>query len=287
MLKLIGRRSVIFSFASIFAATSHSAAQIPEAPGPTAEPKLTVEEVLRRTRAGISEDLIIAAVKKNGKAFDLNTDEILDLKKYGVSDTVVKYMLDPSQPYSPPPTPVTLKPEKKYPSDPVASRIPPDPGLYIPSSAGVAAVELRVLLGAEAPKGFMKKKGKSTAYLLGASAKARLSIPPGPFYLRMPDGKQIEEVLLLSLTPIRGRRELDLGPAGAKQQYSPADIHSFESLEVGAKLYRIDVSKLRSGEYLIFFIGSADPSKGVYGKGYDFGVDPQPAALNERSSPKK
>jgi len=66
------------------------------------EGSLTIEEVLRLSKAPVADELIIARVKRNGKAFDLNTDEILVLKKSGVSETVIKYLLDPSLPYSTP-----------------------------------------------------------------------------------------------------------------------------------------------------------------------------------------
>src|SRR4051794_41482810 len=77
--------------------------QTPQASLPAERPAvpLTVEEVVRLSRAGVAEDVIAAKIKKNGKAFDLNTDELLDLKKYGVTDTLVRLMLDPTLPYIP------------------------------------------------------------------------------------------------------------------------------------------------------------------------------------------
>src|ERR1022692_2809188 len=61
-------------------------------------PTLTVEDIGRLVQAGISEDLIIAKLRKNGKAFDLSTDELLRLKKAGVSDRILNVMMDPGQP---------------------------------------------------------------------------------------------------------------------------------------------------------------------------------------------
>jgi hypothetical protein len=31
--------------------------------------------------------------------------------------------------------------------------------------------------------------------------------------------------------------------------------------------------KLTKGEYMFFLLGSAEPPKGSYGKGYDFGIE--------------
>jgi len=36
---------------------------------------------------------------------------------------------------------------------------------------------------------------------------------------------------------------------------------------------RVSTGKLGKGEYLFFLVGSAEPPKGNYGKGYDFGID--------------
>src|SRR5215471_12119338 len=94
---------------------------------------LSLEEVVKQVKNGLSEELIITKVKKNGKAFDLNTEEVLELKKVGVSDNVIKYLLDPSQPYAPQPPPpaepATVQPSKpsgpvtQYPADPNSGRV--------------------------------------------------------------------------------------------------------------------------------------------------------------------
>src|SRR6266567_3065160 len=78
---------------------------------------LTVEEVIKMSQSGWSEELIITRVKKNGKVFDLNNEELLDIRKAGVSDNVIKYLLDPLQPYTPPAPP----PQPPNVSDPAPS----------------------------------------------------------------------------------------------------------------------------------------------------------------------
>ncbi len=78
---------------------------------------LTVEEVVKLSQIGVSEELIVAKIKKNGKAFDLSTEELVDLKKAGVSDIVIKFLLDPSQPYTPPSAPGSITITASYPGD--------------------------------------------------------------------------------------------------------------------------------------------------------------------------
>lgn len=57
--------------------------------------ELTVEQVAQLVQAGLSEDLIIAKIRKNGKAFDLSTEQLLQLKKARVSDNIIRILMDP------------------------------------------------------------------------------------------------------------------------------------------------------------------------------------------------
>jgi hypothetical protein len=255
---------------------------------------LTVEEVVRLSKAGFSEELIITKIKKNGKAFDLSTDELVELKRSGVSENVVKFLLDPAQPYAPAPVvpsgagtsearagapPIPSAPAKQYPEDPYASKVPQEPGLYRFPAGSPQGVDLKLLLGTTEGAGLGKvimKKGKVVAYLPGPASKTRITEPVPRFYLRLPDGRGIEEVLLLTLERKADRREIEMGPAGPKPELKAETIRRFDPVEIGARLFKITPDKLAAGEYLFFLMGSAEPPKGSYGKGYDFGVDAPP-----------
>jgi hypothetical protein len=254
-------------------------------------PRLSIEEVVKLCQAGFSEELVITKIKKNGKPFDLNTDELLELKKAGVSDAVINYLLDPSLPYSPPPPPPAPAPKpvekpaekpaappppaKQYPKDPNAAKVPPEPGLYHFAAGAPAAFEIKLLLGTKEGPGLGKvlmKKGSTTAYLPGLASANRVKEETPQFYLRLPEGKGIEEVVLIAFARRSGRREIGMAP-GPKQEIRPEAVRPFSSLEVGPRLYRLAPDKLAKGEYLFFLMGSGEPPKGSYGKGYDFGID--------------
>jgi hypothetical protein len=263
-----------------------------QTPGNTAP--LSVEEVVKLCQTGLSEELIITKIKKNQKAFDLSTEELLELKKSGVSDNIIKYLLDPSQPYAPPAPPPTAapgidppsaappKPVKQYPDDAYASRVPPEPGLYrFPADAPTKTpeapptkIDLKMLLGVKEGAGLGKvlmKKPKTVAYLVGPTSKTRIPDSAPIFYLRLPDGKGIEEVVLVALEGKSDRRELEM--PSQKEELKASAMRQFDSLEVGARLFKVSTGKLGKGEYLFFLVGSAEPPKGNYGKGYDFGID--------------
>lgn len=257
---------------------------------------LTVEEVVNLSKEGFSEEVIITKIRKNGKAFDLNSAELVELRKIGVSDSIIKFLLDPSQPYTPPPPPlppappptpsrsdtpaapppVASPPAKHYPPDKYASKVPPEPGLYrFPADAPVK-VDIKILLGTVEGGGLGKvlmKKGKIIAYLVGPAAKTRIEEPAPVFYMRLPEGKAIEEVVLVAFDRKTGRREIEMGPPGPKPELKAESMRQFDSFEVGQGLFKLTAAKLTKGEYLFFQLGSAEPPKGSYGKGFDFGID--------------
>jgi hypothetical protein len=253
---------------------------------------LSVEEVVKLSQSGVSEDIIVTKIKRNAKAFDLSADELVELKKAGVKDTVVKYLLDPSQPYAPPPPPAppVVRPEpappppakpgppaKKYPDDAYASRVPPEPGLYSFPQNALLKTEIKMLLGESQGPGLGKvlllKKGKVTAYLVGKSAKTRVAESAPVFYIRLLEGKSIEELLLLTLERRKDRRDVDMGAPGPKPELKPETMKQFDALEVGSSVFRLSTSKLANAEYVFYLLGSAEPAKGNYGKGYDFGIE--------------
>src|SRR4026209_1575761 len=80
---------------------------------PKSAESLTLEEVVKLSKAGFSEELIITRIKKSGKAFDLSTDELVELRRTGIGESIIKFLLDPSQPYTPPapPPPPPARPD--------------------------------------------------------------------------------------------------------------------------------------------------------------------------------
>jgi hypothetical protein len=288
---MVAPRTVFTLVLLMAAGLSRSAAQPATGVAP-----LSVDDIVKLTKEGISEDVLAAKIKKNGRAFDLSPDELVELKRLGVTDNVIKLLLDPTQPYVPPPPPPPPAPQpaplapkpvvpgKKYPEDPYASRIPPEPGLYRIQRNAPVAIDIKLFMGQKQGAGLGKvlmKKGKAMAYLAGSAAKAQLQDAAPVFYMRMADGKGIEEVVLVALDRKKDRRELDMGPPAPKPELKADTIRPFDSLEVGTGLFRLTPATLVKGEYMFFLIGTAEPPKGNYGKGFDFGMQP-PAVEKKR-----
>jgi hypothetical protein len=55
---------------------------------------MTVEDVIKLSKAGLSDDVIIAQIKKRPQAFDLSTDQLIQLKAAHVSDRVIEAMTE-------------------------------------------------------------------------------------------------------------------------------------------------------------------------------------------------
>lgn len=53
---------------------------------------ITVEQVIRLSQSGISDDVIVAQIKKRSQAFDLSPDQLIQLKDAHVSDWVIQAM---------------------------------------------------------------------------------------------------------------------------------------------------------------------------------------------------
>jgi hypothetical protein len=51
---------------------------------------MTVQDLIKLTKAGLSDNLIIEQIRRKDQRFDLTTDQLIQLKNASVSDRVVK-----------------------------------------------------------------------------------------------------------------------------------------------------------------------------------------------------
>ena len=64
--------------------------------GPAAPQGMTMSDVIKLTRAGVKEDVIIQQLRAEGKTFRLTSNDLIRLKNAGVSDRVVQAMITPA-----------------------------------------------------------------------------------------------------------------------------------------------------------------------------------------------
>jgi hypothetical protein len=256
---------------------------------PKANAPFSLEEVVKLVRAGVTEEIVIARIKRYNKPFDLNADEILELQKAGVSDKILAYLMDPSKPYTPaaPPPPAAV-PDKKEPppppKDPLSLKVPGEPGVYWlaanePGNESFELIELKPLVPMKSGGKIAKltgglKKGQTVGSLAGPSSRLHVPKTPNVFYGRIGTKVAIEDLILLRAEKGDGKRFVDFGPKPAKPVFPPDSIKQFVSKPVAEGFYRMEVAALPAGEYVFLILGSGDEKKGIVGKGYDFAVGP-------------
>lgn len=245
-----------------------------------------VEDVLSMVKSGFKDELIISVIKSKGKPFDLNTAEITELTKSGVSQTVIEYMIDPTKPYVPPPPPAPSTPpapptsmHPPTPLDPLAAKVPPDLGLYyLTATETFSKLDLKPLVPAKQPgkdsKLFGLLRGHIVGSMVDANAKLRLpAVAEAIFFIRLPEKATVDDYALLRVEPGKARRDLDFGTKPGKPVFPFNARASFESKQMAPGLYRLLLRLTQPGEYLFFILGSGDESKGLLGKGYDFAIE--------------
>jgi hypothetical protein len=95
-----------------------------EATGAPRSQGLTVGDIVAMVQAGLSEDVVLARIRKENKAFDLSPEDLIKLKKSGVSDAILRVMLDPKAEVKPPMQPIPQPQAPAAPAAPVAVQAP-------------------------------------------------------------------------------------------------------------------------------------------------------------------
>src|SRR5689334_12280735 len=99
---------------------------------PAAAETLNNSTILTLTQAGLGDEAIIAKIKASTASYDLSTDEIIALKKQGVSGAVIAAMLAASNPTAATPA---------MSMDSADPTVPHPPGVYLLTDAPVPAMK--------------------------------------------------------------------------------------------------------------------------------------------------
>ncbi len=203
---------------------SNKGASIPPKPQATPPQGVTIDSVIAMVQAGISDEVILARLKKGAKQYDLTPADMIRLKKANVSDTVVRVMIDPttdvgkpsavpqpqisampavqiltiaapSAPVASGATPILGAPTSGDPNDPLT---PHDSGIYIYTVDRSGKPQMLVLeraayqgaktsgvFAASLTGGIMKAKEK--AVIPGTQASLNITDPTPTFYFYFDD----------------------------------------------------------------------------------------------------
>jgi hypothetical protein len=208
--------------------------------------------VMAITKLGLGDDVIVARIKTSPCKFALSDDDLVALKRAGVSDKVIAAMLEAS---------ALTHPRVSVDGWPLEQR-------SLVQSKVVGGLGKKLSLGI--------KSRRTKAFLEGRHANVYAASNP-TLILQLPADDSVDNYVLVRMAPKGDRRELEVAPAGAGPggqaaiRTESAIRMSFKPL--GGRLYQLTpVKRLKRGEYMLYILGSGDANKGIYGRGYDFSV---------------
>jgi hypothetical protein len=251
-------------------------AQIPATPAAATPSKaLTVEDVVKLSKAGLSDDTIIQKIRKNGQAFDLSPDQMIQLKSAGVGDKVVQAMLDPAKSEAVPA--VTGAAAK------AAGDFPDEVGVYMKRQGTPDWVEVAPEVVNWKTGGVLKSmasygvvKGDVNGHLQGKDSKT-VATTTTEFMVVAPEGVAVTEYQMLKLHENSDNREFRSMTGGVFHSSGGAtkDQVQFQGKKVAPRHFLIELSaNLTPGEYGFLPPGAyaSTNAAGSTGKIYTFKV---------------
>lgn len=268
---------------------------------------LTNEQVIQLSRAGLSDDVIVAKIRASDAAFQLAADDLVDLKKSGVSSPVISAML----------ATVPIKPGNSL-SNSLDPFLPHATGLYLIRSDRMERLDPTATNQAKTGGhiGHALTFGISTLSIKAAipGDTARVRVKPGipTFYFffdeanGLPAGSSVwasgsntivtspSQFTLAHLMQKQGRREAQVGSenwGGLKAGVMDHDRVEFSYELVRPGVYRVAPKiALRPGEYGFLFALAGNGTEGALSvRIYDFTVEDEPknagVIILEQSAP--
>lgn len=225
---------------------------------------LTVQKVAAMAEAGLAEDLLLQAVKRENRAFDLSADDLIILKKAKVPDSVIRAMMTPSAGGGGggPVNPLAGGPGgggnfgNPGPASTMPAAFPTETGVYM--NRGGEWVEVLPEVVNWKTGGVLKSigsvgiiKGDVNGLLVGVNSRNTAKTPL-EFVIVTPDGTSITEYQFIRLRVNKEGREFRTVTGGVLHSKGGAmrDVVLFEGKKVAARTFLIQLpSNIGVGEY--------------------------------------
>jgi hypothetical protein len=249
-----------------------------------AQSALTNDAIVKMVKAGLGEDIVVGTIKNQPGQFATSADDLIALKKAGVSDRIITAMMDKSSAPAvsgnplvaaaptPAPTPAAAAPTPA----PVVSEV----GVYYNKNGAWADLMPEIVNSKTG--GTLKKigtvgivKGDVNGHVNGLHSRNELKLPV-ELLIYTQEGVAITEYQLLQLHEQKDSREFRTATGGVLHSSGGAtrDLMPFESKKVAPRTYLITLPALTIGEYgLLPPVGSESAGQsGRIGKIYSFRV---------------
>jgi len=253
---------------------------------------LTADQIVRMSKAGLPDDVIVARIKAAPNPLQLSDDDLIAIKTSGVSDVVIRALVG-STPESGPGTTNATQAESN-PDDPMA---PHDPGVYLLTVSRQGGMKLAPMersgSGREKTAGIWTHaitigvvKAKIKAELPGQRAAVRSTESKPVFYMYFKPGGSFDsgetsspnQFSLLSFEVKKDHRETTVEKVGFANASAGTDekkVFKFISEKVKPNMYRvIPDGSLPAGEYaFVTATGMGGTASAAAVEVFDFGVD--------------
>lgn len=229
--------------------------------------RFTNTDIVEMSTAGLSDDLILAKIQSvhgNGlTSFDTSVAGLKALKAAGVSDPVIKGMINPAGLHSSFATSPQVSGSKVLPVTGYPNLPPPETGVYWRDQDKFVFIEGQVVsqskvggkVGSFVTSGVRSQHWD--AYLANATSKHRVKDLRPVFYFYVPEGSSSADYVLIRLEKKRDHREFQTGSfgglMGGRSGVRKGREIQFKSEHVGTRTYRITLEEnLHAGEYAFF-----------------------------------
>jgi len=215
--------------------------------------RLSVDDIIKMSKAGLNDDLIITQVKANATPFKLSSDDLISLHQSGISDRVIATMVNPSAAPAPMAAAATG----------AATGEPTEIGVYLLQNGSWQEMEPEIVnfksggvLKSIATDGLVK--GDKNGHLKGAHSKTTTSLP-AQFLVVTPEGTSATEYQLIHLRDNHDNREFRSVTGGVFHSSSGAqrDDIEFTPVKTSSRHYTITIPATASkGDYGVLPPGS-------------------------------
>ena len=270
----------------------------PSRPRPAPAPQaagMTNADVVKMVKAGLGESVIVLSIRQAPKrSFTLSADALVELKSAGVSDSIIRVMLDPTStaaaaeaPSAPAPSAATpsaattvaagsgasVEDKGPAPSRPGSTQ----PGIYLEIDGKVTMISSSVVTKGK-PGGVVKNaatlglKGVDIKSMIDGSKSEIRTKATSPAFLFRGDLFKPNDYALVSVEAKEDRRELKTGKVGlfgrVKSEVDKNDMVAVKLSKMEDGLWRVVPEKaMTTGEYA-FVVATALPERV-----WSFGID--------------
>lgn len=242
-------------------AAARATPEAPKPPAPASQPassSLSTDDVVAMVKAGLGEGVIIMAIRKEATPFGLSAMHLVRLKQAGVSDNIMKVMIDPTAPLGGESAPGAESSVASTSGTSTASPLGADVEIGVYTKKNGEWVEVLPEVINWKTGGILKRiatvgivKGDINGKIQGPHSRNSV-VAPVAFIIYAPEGVAITEYQLLRLRQNKKYREFRTVTGGIlhAEGGSMRDLVPFEGKKLSTRTYEVVLpSNLGAGEY--------------------------------------